>query len=268
MIGLEPVPLEGDTEEKREIPQVGHPPWEVSGSSHRLDAPVLGSYQGRWVRLAHWRTAGITAAWRWIWGSHNGQDLTVGRRGDLVPGRSLGGVVAATVGANSSSASEAAQISDGRRSTTAHPLTIHTAGPLWAPGCLQYGSTTGWQRLGAVIGCEGQRGLAPEAASEWSEGNNSGRLHGHSIRDSSDLCLRLTWAENLHGLHLLHHCSSLGQGTRCRERGKHTLKRNRDSLGLNLRASAPATWDQTLSLIGKWWPLSRGEVLPHTLLQL
>ena len=49
------------------------------------------------------------------------------------------------------------------------------------------------------------------------------------------------------------------------EKGKHTLK---GQVRPNLRASAPATWDQTLPLIGRWQPLRRVEVPPHTQLKL
>ena len=46
------------------------------------------------------------------------------------------------------------------------------------PPALWCGSTIGqgWQRLGGVIGCEGQRGLGPNTPCEQSEGNN-GYLH-------------------------------------------------------------------------------------------
>ena len=43
------------------------------------------------------------------------------------------------------------------------------------------------------------------------------------------------------------------------EWGKYALKRDRDSMSLNLRTSAPAAWDLTLLPIGWYWPLSRGE---------
>lgn len=42
-IGLGPLPLEGDSEAKGDWTG-REPPWGVSGSSHRLGAPVLGSY--------------------------------------------------------------------------------------------------------------------------------------------------------------------------------------------------------------------------------
>ena len=48
----------------------------------------------------------------------------MGCRGNPVPGQSLGGAAAAIVSTYSSRASEAAQISDGGPSTTAH-LSIH-----------------------------------------------------------------------------------------------------------------------------------------------
>lgn len=50
----------------------------------------------------------------------------------------------------------------------------------WAPPALQCGSIagSGWWRLEAVIGCKRLRGLAPESASELSEGNNGGAYIG------------------------------------------------------------------------------------------
>lgn len=47
----------------------------------------------------------------------------MGHSGNLVPGQSLCGVVVAIVDAYSNSSSEAAQISEGSYSTTAHPDT-------------------------------------------------------------------------------------------------------------------------------------------------
>lgn len=45
----------------------------------------------------------------WIWGSHNqGEDSTMGYRGDRVLGQSLGRIAVAIMGAYSSSVSEAA----------------------------------------------------------------------------------------------------------------------------------------------------------------
>ena len=63
----------------------------------------------------------------------------------------------------------------------------------WAPPALQCGclERACW-RLGAVVSCEGQRGLAPKAASEWSKESNCRSLHRQHIRDSPDLCLWLT----------------------------------------------------------------------------
>lgn len=46
MIRLGPVPLRGDSEEKEDYTG-RYLPWGVSSSSHRLDAPVLGSYTGK-----------------------------------------------------------------------------------------------------------------------------------------------------------------------------------------------------------------------------
>ena len=79
----------------------------------QTEYPVLDLPQGRWTSLSHWRAAGIAVAWHWIWGSHYWEgDFTEGHRGDLVAEWTLDEVVAAFVGTYSSSASEAAQISD------------------------------------------------------------------------------------------------------------------------------------------------------------
>ena len=43
MIRSGPVPLGGDSEEKRDY-KSGHVPWGVSGLSHRVGLPVLGPY--------------------------------------------------------------------------------------------------------------------------------------------------------------------------------------------------------------------------------
>ena len=78
----------------------------------------------------------------WIWGSHDWiKDSTIGHRGNWFPTRSQGRVAVATLGASSNRAPEAAQITDGSCSTTAHSLWFHRG--WW------------WQRLGPVIGCEG-----------------------------------------------------------------------------------------------------------------
>ena len=124
------------------------------------------------------------------------------------------------------------------------------------------------QKLGAVIGCEGQRGLALEVACEQSKENKYKHLHRQCIGDSSNLCMRPTQAKRPHGPHLLQHSLPLGQGSQCRERGKHTPKGNRASLCPTLRYSTPATQGQSPPLIRQGWPLSIEEVLPHTQFQL
>ena len=98
----------------------------------------------------------------------------------------------------------------------------------------------------------GQRGLRPTAAYEQSKGKNCRFLHSQQIRDSSDVCLRLTWTKNPHEPPLHQHSPTLEQRFQYLEKWKHTLNRNRASSGLNLRASAVAIWD----------PLRREEVLP------
>lgn len=90
----------------------------------------------------------------------------------------------ATVGYYSSITQKQAQINESDHSTTAH-LLIHAESPCRPhQPCrviLQQGRVL--QRLGAVSGCEGQRGLAFESASEWSHG----LLHKQQIGT-------LTWA--------------------------------------------------------------------------
>ena len=173
----------------------------------------------------------------------------------LIPGQSLGEVVA-IVGACSSSAPEA----------TPPQFTPYICWESkWALSALRWGSTARqrWRRLRAVISREGQRRLAPEAASEQSKGNNCRRLHRQCIGDSLDLCLQVTQAKSPYGPP-----SPLGQDSLCWERRKLTLRGKGASLGPTLRASAPVTWDQIPPPIGQWGPLSRGEVPPHTQLQL
>lgn len=64
--------------------------------------------------------------------SHNeGKDLTMGCKGDLFSAWSPSKAAVAIVGTYSSSASEAAQISEGGSCTTAHPLcTVRGVAPL------------------------------------------------------------------------------------------------------------------------------------------
>ena len=123
----------------------------------------------------------------------------------------------------------------------------------WVHTALQCDSKIGeGQRwLGAVIGYEGQRGLAPEAASEQSKENNCRFLHRKYIRDSSNLCVWLTGAKSPPVPPLFQHSPPLRQGSWCWESGKNTLKGNKASSGLILMAFAPATWYQTLPLIGQ-----------------
>lgn len=80
--------------------------------------------------------------------------------------------------------------SEGRRSTTAHSLIqrVH-GGPtqLHNKACGEFGGRDP---------CVGQRGLALEAASEQSKGNNPRRLHRQHITDRLDLRLQLSRAKS------------------------------------------------------------------------
>lgn len=95
---------------------------------------------------------------------HQRKDLIMGHRGNpRLLGWSLGGVMAATVGAYSGSTSEAAHISDGDHSLTTANLCTHAVSPQGLPPVQWSGSTTG-REVGsaAVIGCERPRRLAPK----------------------------------------------------------------------------------------------------------
>lgn len=138
-----------DNMEWRQAPLAG---WRTTGNKRRavrsLDSAHeecvgLASPQGRMERGLALAAAGFpglpwhmpqpetnehsssthSMLWHWIWGGHKqGKDLTIGRRGDPIPGRSLGGEAVAIGGVYTSNASAGAQISDGSCSTTAHPL--------------------------------------------------------------------------------------------------------------------------------------------------
>lgn len=139
----------------------------------------------------------------------------MGGRSSLFPVWSLHGLEVTIVGTYSSSIPEAAQNSDISHCTTACPM-IHTESPHGLT-FFASNSTTGWEqhRLGAVIGSEGQRGLAHEAVSEQS--------HRHLHR-------KCTEHLSIHGLHLIQHYPPLEQGSQCRKKENHTLKLNRASL--------------------------------------
>ena len=125
----------------------------------------------------------------------------MGRKSDPVLRQSLSGTVA-MVGAYSSSVSEAAQISDGGRTTTA-PLLRHAESPRGpCPHCkaaLQWGrGSRGWGQRSAVL----------------DKGDLHPRIH---LREGTsactlNLCLWLTQAENLQGPHLLQHYPRRGKG--------------------------------------------------------
>ena len=117
----------------------------------------------------------------------------------------------ATLSSYSSSASEAPQISDSGRCTTAN-LPIYMESPHRHHLSCRAVSQQG--RGGR--GCEEQRASAPEAMSVWS--------HRCLYRQ----CIRPLSAP---GPHLLQHSPPLGQRSWCGEREKHTLKGNRVSSG-------------------------------------
>lgn len=157
------------------------------------------------------------------------------RRGNQVLAWSLGGAALGIVGTYSSSIPEAAQISGGGYSTTVisrYMPRVHADSTCPAV----------WRRLGAVISCEGQMGLAPKAVSEQSEGFHRRHLHRHCVKSTrTSVC-----SPRKLRAHLLQGSPLLGQAYWCVERGTHTLKGNRPSVGPTLTTSAPATWDQTL----------------------
>jgi len=85
--------------------------------------------------------------------------------------------------------------------------------------------------------------LRLKAVSEQSKGNNCCCMHRRQLGYLS--VGESLWPMFHHKLrdsyHLLQHCTPVGQGYQCWERGKHTLKENRASLDLILRISAPTT---------------------------
>ena len=148
----------------------------------------------------------------------------MGFRGNLVPGQSLGGVVAPIVGAYSNYASEVTQISESSCSIITY-LPIRAENPCGhCQPCRLIPRKGG--RLEVVIGYEEQRNLAYKAASE----KRCMPLHRQ--------CTRLLSA---YKSHFPQHSSLLGQGSLCGEREKHTLKRSRVSLSPTLRVFPAAT---------------------------
>ena len=63
MIRSGPVPLKGDTEEKRDYIG-GDPPWGVSSSSHRLGISLLGSNTGE---TGPWLAGGLLGLTGGVW---------------------------------------------------------------------------------------------------------------------------------------------------------------------------------------------------------
>ena len=102
----------------------------------------------------------------------------------------------------------------------------------WVMPAINCNFTTGCRqlKLGEVICCGGQMEHAPNVASEWREGNKYVHLHRQGTGDSSDLSVTNTGQEPARTPHSSVF-PSLGQGSWCREKGKHTLKGNRDNSG-------------------------------------
>ena len=106
-----------------------------------------------------------------------------------------------------------------------------------------------WQKLGATIGCEGQKELRPTVSEPVQP------VHSRQL----GTLLRPMWAESPKRLSLPLHYSPLGQGSWFWEGGKHTVKGNRANMGSVLRASAPATWDENPHPTGWRQPLGKGK---------
>ena len=160
--------------------------------------------------------------------------------GDPVPGQSLGEVPVAIVGPYSSS-------------TPKHPRTpmavTHYTRISVGPNCpaLWLHESAGGQAESLVSGItrEGRSELTPKAESEQTEGNNRRHLHRQHTEDSEG---PLSAVHTTRGLHRPW-ASALrpsGPGFWCGEKGIHTLKGKRASLGQTLKASVAGTWDQNL----------------------
>lgn len=136
--------------------------------------PTLGSYKGRWVPLAHWRTSGITGAWHWIWGSHNWEYSTVRCRGNRVPGQSPPLVL--TWAANQKRSTSLTADTRPQLTPRQHRLESAVGASLraqWLHNRPPEARVSDWL-------C-GKRGLGPKTESEWREVNHSRHRHRTGI---------------------------------------------------------------------------------------
>ena len=91
----------------------------------------------------------------------------------------------------------------------------------------------------------------------------AGTCTGSTLKTARGLCLQSTRHEDPHRPWASALCPS-GQGFWRGEKGIHTLKGKRASLGQTLKASVAGTWDQNLLPVVQWWSLSRVESPPHS----
>ena len=131
-------------------------------------------------------------------------------------------------------------------------LRVHT-GPTWSAEWFH--NREGVVEDGGSDQLWGKRGNYTQGCN-WVEEWNHGHLHREHIGPLS-----------VHGPNCFS-TQPLGQESWCREREKYTLKGNRSRWCMNLRASAPATWDQTPSPIGQWLPFEKRRSLFNTQLCL
>ena len=134
-----------------------------------------------------------------------------------------------------------------------HPRTLmavtHNTRISVGPSCpaLWLHKSAGGQAEGLVSGmtCEGQSELAAQAESEQSEVNTHRHLHRQHRGDSQGPLSAVHMSQEPIGP-MASAPRLSGQGFWCGEKGIHTLKGMRTSLGQTLKASVAGTWDQPL----------------------
>ena len=135
------------------------------------------------------------------------------------------------------------------------PRLLHDKAPHWGEGCHDWGESF-------VVRHQGVSDLDQPLCRVWAAITGTKGGSASEVVQISDCSQTATVCTPTYVKHpwqslLLQHCSFLGRGCWCWEQGEHALERSGASLDLNLRVSAPGTWDLTPLPIGWWWPLSR-----------
>ena len=142
----------------------------------------------------------------------------------LILRHGLVGVAVSTVGTYSSSAFEAAQISESHFSTTAHTQVYSGNTHKHSLSCSVVSKQGGlWQSLGTVNHLWGTGWTCNQGLS-WEEGGKPLQKPEHETYLIQFALPLMTWAESLHGPHLLQHFPALGQSSWCGEAGEKKKK--------------------------------------------